>query len=259
MPMRNISCPRCYEALCDRQLWKGKHAAEELRAEAAEQRSRDAEAAAELQATQHATQLNERRAAHSERTAHLIRTCSAETEALQEALAGLQARKVELAAELATAQGALKAVQRELKATGEERKKEGRLSGDAAAAASKAEAQHVRQLAAADASNAKLLQQVAKLGKLTRSSAGAELKAAEKQAQEAETREERAEKLGAELKRELKAAGKREKAWTAERQKHLECQLNVERLEGVLRDNFFGGDEKPALARGSTTPGSGCR
>ena len=136
--MRSISCARCHETLGEVLLCKQKQAAEQLRAEEAESRCREAAVAAE----QHAAQLDELRAAHSERTAELIRACSAETEALQVALSEFQECKVELAAGKSAVEGELNSALKDLKKKGVARQRDEKASAVAAALAEKAQAQH---------------------------------------------------------------------------------------------------------------------
>ena len=104
MPERMISCSHCFNALGEVQSWKAKYEAQLVRADEAAQDVREAERALKAAASAHATTLEELRVAHSDRTAALIRTCSVETELLQQTLSELQAHKVDQTAKLSPVQ-----------------------------------------------------------------------------------------------------------------------------------------------------------
>ena len=85
--------------------------------------------------------------------------------------------------------------------------------------------------------------QVAKLSKLTRAEAAKERANLEKRATIAEAAQRAADAKHAELKRDMKAALKRETAFGAERAKLAEAQRELKGLREVIQHNWAGEGE----------------
>ena len=144
-----------------------------VRADEAAQDVREAERALKAAASAHATTLEELRVAHSDRTAALIRTCSVETELLQQTLSELQAHKVlvDQTAKLSTVQGKLGTAQRELNKETAAHTNDKKARTSEATKAAKEQAQLSKLLATTEAAGEKLKLQVAKFSKHTRAKA----------------------------------------------------------------------------------------
>ena len=135
-------------------------------------------------------------------------------------------------------EGELNSALKDLKKKEVARQGDEKASAVTAALAEKAQAQHSKQLAGAEAANAQLKLQVAKLSKLTRAEAAKERANLEKRATVAEAAQRAADAKHAELKRDMKAALKRETAFGAERAKLAEAQRELKGLREVIQHNW---------------------